>query len=225
MERTAAQRVNEILRSLPAGVQLVAVSKYHPAEMIREVYDGSTQRVFAESHAQELQQKHEALPKDIQWHFIGHLQRNKVKYIVPYISLIHSADSPRLLEEINKQALAAGRRIDCLLQLHVAQEETKFGFTPQECLDYLETGEWHQMAGVRIRGMMCMASNVTDEEQIASEFRTALHTFEEAKARYFPEEDSFDTRSWGMSHDYPIALHNGSNMIRVGTAIFGPRQY
>ncbi len=225
MEQTAAQKTNEVLCSLPQGIQLVAVSKYHPAEVIRQVYEGSGQRVFAESHAQELQQKHEALPKDIQWHFIGHLQRNKVKAIVPYISLIHSVDSPRLLAEINKQALAAGRQIDCLLQLHVAQEETKFGFTPQECLDYLDTGEWRQMTGVRLRGMMCMASNVTDEQQIAREFDTAWHTFTQARNTYFSGSTWFDTRSWGMSHDYHIALQHGSNMIRVGTAIFGPRQY
>ena len=135
MKSQAAQSTSEIIASLPQDVQLVAVSKYHPAEMIREVYEGSTQRIFAESHAQELQTKHEVLPKDIQWHFIGHLQRNKVKYIVPYISLIHSVDSSRLLTEINKQAISAGVRVDCLLQLHVAQEETKFGFTPQECLE------------------------------------------------------------------------------------------
>ncbi len=225
MERTAAQRASEILRSLPDGVQLVAVSKYHPAELIREVYEGCGQRVFAESHAQELQQKHETLPKDIQWHFIGHLQRNKVKYIVPYISLIHSVDSPRLLAEINKHALEAGRQIDCLLQLHVAQEETKFGFTPQECLDYLETGEWRQMQGVRLRGIMCMASNVTDEEQIAREFDTARDTYQTARDTYLAGDGCFDIRSWGMSHDWPIAVRHGSNMVRVGTSIFGPRQY
>lgn len=225
MEQTAAQKASEVLCSLPQGVQLVAVSKYHPAEVIRQVYEESGLRVFAESHAQELQLKHETLPKDIQWHFIGHLQRNKVKAIVPYITLIHSVDSPRLLAEINKQALAAGRQIDCLLQLHVAQEETKFGFTPQECLDYLETGEWRQMAGIRLRGMMCMASNVTDEQQIAREFDTAWHTFKQARDTYFSGSACFDTRSWGMSHDYPIALQHGSNMVRVGTAIFGPRQY
>ena len=204
MEKQAVQKINEIRSSLPQGVELVAVSKYHPAE---------------------LQQKHEALPKDIQWHFIGHLQRNKVKYIVPYISLIHSVDSPRLLTEINKQAVAIGRRVDCLLQLHVAQEETKFGFTPQECLDYLASGEWKQMAGIRIRGMMCMASNVNDEEQIASEFRLALQTFNQARQTFFQDDAGFSIRSWGMSHDYPIALRCGSNMVRVGTAIFGAREY
>lgn len=225
MEQTAAQKANEVLRSLPQGVTLVAVSKYHPAELIRQVYDESGLRVFAESHAQELKQKHEILPKDIQWHFIGHLQRNKVKSITPYVSLIHSVDSPRLLAEINKQALAAGRRMDCLLQLHVAQEETKFGFAPQECIEYLDTGEWRQMSGVRLRGMMCMASNVTDEQQIAREFDTAWETFRQASEAYFDRCGYFDTRSWGMSHDYTIALRHGSNMVRVGTAIFGPRQY
>ncbi len=225
MEKQAVQKINEIRSSLPQGVELVAVSKYHPAEVIQAIYEGSQQRIFAESHAQELQQKHEALPKDIQWHFIGHLQRNKVKYIVPYISLIHSVDSSRLLTEINKQAVAIGRRVDCLLQLHVAQEETKFGFTPQECLDYLASGEWKQMTGIRIRGMMCMASNVNDEEQIASEFRLALQTFNQARQTFFQDDADFSIRSWGMSHDYPIALRCGSNMVRVGTAIFGAREY
>lgn len=225
MENQVAQRVNEIRASLPEGVQLVAVSKYHPAEMIQEVYDGSLQRIFAESHAQELQTKHEVLPKDIQWHFIGHLQRNKVKFIVPYISLIHSVDSERLLEEINKQALAAGVQVDCLLQLHVAQEETKFGFTPEECLEYLDSGAWKQMTGVRIRGMMCMASNVSDQNQIAREFELARQTFLRAKENYFTNDESFNIRSWGMSHDYPMAIQHGSNMVRVGTAIFGERQY
>lgn len=225
MEKSAVQRTNDLLASLPDDVQLVAVSKYHPASVIQEVYDGSPQRVFAESHAQELQAKHELLPGDIQWHFIGHLQRNKVKYIVPYITLIHSVDSPRLLAEIDKQAQAVGRRVDCLLQLHVAQEETKFGFTPSECLDYLQGGEWKQMLGVRLRGMMCMASNVDDEQQIAREFGTALDTFTQARNTFFAHDDAFDLRSWGMSHDYPIALRCGSNMVRVGTSIFGPRQY
>ncbi|MGN0233168.1 MAG: YggS family pyridoxal phosphate-dependent enzyme [Bacteroidaceae bacterium] len=225
MEKQAAQRTNEIIAALPEGVQLVAVSKYHPAKMIQEVYEGCPQRIFAESHAQELQTKHEILPKDIQWHFIGHLQRNKVKYIVPYVSLIHSVDSPRLLAEINKQALNANVRVDCLLQLHVAQEETKYGFTPEECMGYLETGEWKQMTGVRIRGMMCMASNVSDQEQIAREFEIALHTFQRIKESYFKGNDTFNIRSWGMSHDYHIAIRCGSNMVRVGTAIFGERQY
>lgn len=225
MKSQAAQSTSEIIASLPQDVQLVAVSKYHPAEMIREVYEGSPQRIFAESHAQELQTKHEVLPKDIQWHFIGHLQRNKVKYIVPYISLIHSVDSSRLLTEINKQAISAGVRVDCLLQLHVAQEETKFGFTPQECLEYLETGEWKTMTGVRVRGMMCMASNVADEKQIAHEFEWAWDTFLQAKERYFQDDGFFNIRSWGMSHDYPIAIEHGSNMVRIGTAIFGERQY
>ncbi len=225
MERTAPQKANEIRSQLPASVQLVAVSKYHPAEMIQEVYEGSCQRAFAESHVQELRQKHELLPKDIEWHFIGHLQRNKVKYIVPYISLIHSVDSPRLLVEINRQAEAAGRRVDCLLQLHVAQEDTKFGFTPSECLDYLKSGEWKQMPWIRLRGMMCMASNVSDNVQIAWEFTMARETFQVTKDTYFADDDNFNIRSWGMSHDYPIAVQCGSNMVRVGTSIFGSRQY
>lgn len=224
MEKSPAQKISEIKATLPNGVELVAVSKFHPAEMIQDAYEGG-QRIFSESHVQELQTKHELLPADIQWHFIGHLQRNKVKYITPYVSLIQSVDSPRLLEEINKHALANGRRVDCLLQLHVAQEETKFGFTPQECMDYLEAGAWRQMQGVRLCGMMCMASNVEDTKQIAQEFNVAYHTYEEAKTSFFSDTDSFRIRSWGMSHDYPIAIQCGSNMVRIGTAIFGPRQY
>ncbi len=224
MEKSPAQRISEIKATLPNGVELVAVSKFHPAEMIQNAYE-SGQRIFSESHVQELQAKHELLPTDIQWHFIGHLQRNKVKYITPYVSLIQSVDSPRLLEEINKHALANGRCVDCLLQLHVAQEETKFGFTPQECMDYLATGEWQQMQGIRLCGMMCMASNVEDTSQIAHEFNIAYHTYEQAKDTFFPHTDSFSIRSWGMSHDYPIAIQCGSNMVRIGTAIFGPRQY
>lgn len=216
--------IHEITASLPQGAKLVAVSKYHPADMISQAYDAG-QRIFGESHVQEIQQKVNMLPKDIEWHFIGHLQTNKVKYIAPYISLIHSVDSPRLLAEINKQALRCGRRIACLLQLHVAEEETKFGFTPQECLDYLATGEWRTMEGVEIRGMMCMATNTEDDEQIAQEFERAYSCFQEAKNTYFPNEDTFCIRSWGMSDDYPIALQHGSTMVRVGSKIFGQRQY
>ena len=221
---TIAANIHHIKSTLPDGVELVAVSKFHHAEAIMAAYQAG-QRIFGESRAQELTAKAPVLPDDIRWHFIGHLQRNKVKYIVPYISLIHSVDSPRLLTEINKQAVAIGRRVDCLLQLHVAQEETKFGFTPQECLDYLASGEWKQMTGIRIRGMMCMASNVNDEEQIASEFRLALQTFNQARQAFFQDDADFSIRSWGMSHDYPIALRCGSNMVRVGTAIFGAREY
>jgi len=216
--------IKEIKQSLPPYVQLIAVSKFHPASMIEDAYAGG-HRAFGENHVQELQQKHEVLPKDIEWHFIGHLQTNKVKYIAGYVHLIHSVDTHKLLVEINKQAEKHNRIIDCLLQLHVAQEETKFGFSPQELLDYIEQGEWHQLKNVRICGLMCMASNVDDESQIAREFEQAQNIFNKLKSDYFSDEDSFSIRSWGMSEDYPIAINYGSNMVRIGSMIFGPRVY
>lgn len=216
--------ISEIKQTLPPDIKLVAVSKFHPASMIEDAYAGG-QRLFGENHVQELQQKYEVLPKDIEWHFIGHLQTNKVKYIAEYVHLIHAVDTHKLLMEINKQAEKHNRVIDCLLQLHVAQEETKFGFTPQELLDYVEQGEWRALKHVRLCGLMCMASNVDDEKQIASEFEQANTIFNKLKSEYFNNEDCFAIRSWGMSDDYPIAIEYGSNMIRVGSKIFGPRVY
>lgn len=209
---------------LPDGVKLVAVSKFHPSEYIQEAYNAG-QRIFGESHEQELKTKHEALPKDIEWHFIGHLQTNKVKYIVPYITMIESVDSFKLLSEINKQAAKCNRNIKVLLELHIAEEDTKYGLRPQECLDFLEEGKWRELNHVSICGLMMMASNVDDAKQIAEEFDTAFHLFEKIKTTYFKDDDNFCVRSWGMSHDYNIAIKHGSNMIRVGTAIFGPRVY
>ena len=203
----------------------MAVSKFHPEEALMEAYDAG-QRVFGESHVQEMQRKYEALPKDIEWHFIGHLQTNKVKYIAPYVSLIHAVDTPKLLAEISKQGIRCGRRIPCLLQLHVAQEETKFGFSVEEAEDFLKGGEWREMEGAEIRGIMCMASLTDDEQQIAREFETARQFYAHARAQYFKEEGSqFCECSWGMSDDYPIAIQHGSTMIRVGSKIFGQRQY
>lgn len=216
--------ISEIRSQLPPQTRLAAVSKYHPAQMVQEAYDAG-QRIFAESHVQELQQKYPILPKDIEWHFIGHLQSNKVKYIAPYISLIHSVDSPKLLLEINKQATKCGRTIPCLLQLHLAQEETKFGFTLEECRTYLQSGEWRSMEGVHLVGIMCMASNTDDEQQISREFDTAHAFFQEVKDQYFANDDDFSIRSWGMSDDYPIAIQHGSTLVRVGSKIFGPRVY
>lgn len=192
--------------------------------MIQEAYDGG-QRIFGESHVQELQQKHDVLPQDIEWHFIGHLQTNKVKYIAPYVSLIHAVDSHRLLAEIDKQAAKCGRTIGCLLQIHVAQEETKFGFLPDELLEYLQQGEWRNLKNVRICGLMCMASNVDDEEQIASEFSTAETLFNRIKEEYFKDKDFFCEKSWGMSDDYTIAIQHGSTLVRIGSRIFGARVY
>lgn len=216
--------LNEVLSSLPEGVRLVAISKYHPNEYIEEAY-AEGQRIFGESHEQELRQKVETLPHDILWHFIGHLQTNKVKYIAPYITMIEAVDSLKLLREIDKQAAKNKRVIDVLLELHIAAEETKYGLTPDACRALLADGEWRQLEHVRICGLMMMASNVDDEEQIRSEFRIARQLFDELKAQYFADAPWFCERSWGMSHDYPIAVEEGSTMVRIGTAIFGPRVY
>ena len=216
--------LNEVLSSLPEGVRLVAISKYHPNEYIEEAY-AEGQRIFGESHEQELRQKVETLPHDILWHFIGHLQTNKVKYIAPYITMIEAVDSLKLLREIDKQAAKNERVIDVLLELHIAAEETKYGLTPDACRALLADGEWRQLEHVRISGLMMMASNVDDEEQIRSEFRIARQLFDELKAQYFADAPWFCERSWGMSHDYPIAVEEGSTMVRIGTTIFGPRVY
>ena len=216
--------LRQVLADLPEGVRLVAISKYHPNEYIEAAYQEG-QRIFGESHEQELRLKVESLPKDIRWHFIGHLQTNKVKYIAPYITMIEAVDSLKLLKEIDKQAAKCGRVIDVLLELHIAEEETKYGLTPVACIQLLEDGEWRALQHVRICGLMMMASNVGDEQQIRSEFRVAKQLFDECKERFFSDEPSFCERSWGMSHDYKIAVEEGSTMVRIGTTIFGPRVY
>lgn len=219
-----AANLRAVRSSLPEDVKLVAVSKFHPAEYIEAAY-AAGQRVFGESHEQELAKKQEALPKDIEWHFIGHLQTNKVKYIAPYISMIDAVDSMKLLKEINKQAAKHDRVINVLLELHIAEEATKYGFTLDACREMLEAGEWRELRNVKLCGLMMMASNVDDEAQIKSEFDTAAAFFDEVKARYFADDDSFCERSWGMSGDYGIAVKCRSTMVRVGTAIFGERVY
>jgi hypothetical protein len=219
-----AKGLREVRASLPEGVKLVAVSKFHPTEYLRAAYDEG-QRVFGESQVQELSRKVTELPGDIEWHFIGHLQTNKVKYIAPYISMIDAVDSLRLLREIEKQAAKHDRVIDVLLELHIAEEETKYGFSLDDCRTFLEDGEWRALSHVRIRGLMMMASNVDDSARIADEFDVANRFFQEVKQRYFPDDDAFRERSWGMSHDFPIAVRHGSTMVRIGTAIFGPRVY
>ena len=216
--------LHEVLGNLPAGVRLVAISKFHPNEYIEEAY-AEGQRLFGESHEQELAKKVETLPKDIEWHFIGHLQTNKVKYIAPYISMIESVDSLKLLKEINKQAAKHNRVIKVLLELHIAEENTKSGLSLADCRALLEAGEWREMKNVQICGLMMMASNTDDQIQIAHEFETAFDFFKEMKAKYFADEPAFCERSWGMSHDYKIAVQHGSTMVRVGTTIFGPRVY
>lgn len=216
--------LEKVLADLPQGVRLVAVSKFHPNEYLEAAY-ANGQRLFGESHEQELAQKQASLPSDIEWHFIGHLQTNKVKYIAPYISMIEAVDSIKLLREINKQAAKCGRVIDVLLELHIAQEATKYGLTLDACRQLLADGEWRELHNVRICGLMMMASFVDDEAQIRNEFTTAQHFFDEVKQQYFPNDAAFRERSWGMSHDYHIAVECGSTIVRVGTTIFGPRVY
>ena len=224
MDYDVKGHLHEVLQVLPDGVRLVAISKYHPNEYIEAAYDEG-QRIFGESHEQELRQKHLSLPKDIEWHFIGHLQTNKVKYIVPYVSMIEAVDSIKLLREINRQAERCGRVIKVLLELHIAEETTKYGLSLEACRELLEAGEWREMSHVSICGLMMMASLTDDSEQIRREMQTARDFFDEVKTKYFDGEDSFCERSWGMSDDYPIALETGTTMVRIGTAIFGPRVY
>lgn len=222
---SVAQEIINLKAELPEQVALVAVSKYHPASAIEEAY-AAGQRIFGESQVQELRRKSEEIQLDgLQWHFIGHLQTNKVKYIAPYISLIHSVDSIKLLMEINRQGERCGRKINCLLQLHVAQEENKYGFTETECWEYLESGAWKDLAHVELCGIMCVATNTEDENLIRSEFQRASAFFRKAKECFFATQDSFAVCSWGMSDDYPLAIQEGSNMIRVGSKIFGARVY
>ena len=211
--------LQEIKADIRPGVELVAVSKYHPAEAIRQAY-AAGQRAFGESRVQELQAKRQELPNDIEWHFIGHLQPNKVKYIAPYISLIHAVDSFKLLLEIEKQAAKVGRIIPCLLEMSVAQEATKYGFTPAECTAMLAEGQWRNLHHVKLCGIMCMASHTDATAQIRQEFHTAYSYFQEVKARFFADAPAFCQRSWGMSHDYHLAMDEGATMVRIGSAIF-----
>ena len=219
-----ANNLHEVLGNLPDGVKLVAISKFHPNEYLEVAYREG-QRIFGESQVQELSHKVETLPKDIEWHFIGHLQTNKVKYIAPYISMVEAVDSLKLLKEINKQAAKHNRVINVLLELHIAEEETKYGFTPDTCRELLEGGEWKELKNVHISGLMMMASNVDDRNQIKKEMTLAADLFDELKAKYFANDPEFKERSWGMSHDYDIAVECRSTMVRVGTTIFGPRVY
>ena len=183
------------------------------------------QRIFGESKVQEMTAKYESLPKDIEWHFIGHLQSNKIKYMIPYVAMIHGIDTYKLLAEVNKQAGKAGRTVNCLLQIHVAQEETKFGFSPEECREMLDAGEWKALAHVRICGLMGMASNTDNIEQINGEFRLLSSLFKEIKENWFADSDVFRELSMGMSHDYHEAIASGSTLVRVGSKIFGEREY
>lgn len=214
-------KINEIRSTLPAGVTLVAVSKTHPAEAIREAYDGG-HRIFGESRPQELKAKYEALPHDIEWHMIGHLQTNKVKYIAPFVSMIHSVDSLRLMEVIDREARKCDRTIDCLLEIHVAREQSKTGWEYADLLEEVRRGAFVQFENVRVRGVMCIATNTEDEAVVRADFERLVECRNEL-APHFGE--AFNVVSMGMSDDYPLAVECGSTMVRVGSKIFGYRNY
>lgn len=216
---TIAERLSELKNSLPHGVTLVAVSKTHPPEKVLEAYNAG-QRVFGENRVQELVAKYEELPKDIQWHLIGHLQTNKVKYIAPFVHLIHSVDSLKLLEEVNKQAERCGRVIQVLLQIFIADEETKFGFDPYEAEQLFETNAFAKYSNTKICGLMAMATHTDDEEKIRNEFKRVASLYKQLKNKGNAE---LSILSMGMSGDWKIAIREDSNMIRVGSSIFGNR--
>jgi len=204
------------------NAQLIAVSKTKPAEEIMEIYQQG-HRDFGENRAQEMAAKYEELPKDIKWHFIGHLQTNKVKYIAPFVHLIHSVDRKKVLKEVNKRARQQDRVIDCLLQFHIAEEESKFGFDLPEAEEMLQSNQYKNFEHVRILGVMGMATFTDDEVQVRKEFKQLKHCFDTLKKQYFSDKDYFREISMGMSGDYKIALEEGSTMVRVGTLIFGER--
>ena len=219
-----AEQITRLRNELPEGVNLVAISKYQPIEALQEAYDAG-QRMFGENHIQEMATKAAVLPKDIAWHFTGHVQTNKIKYMASFVSLIHAVDSFRLLREINKHAAKHERVIDCLLQIHIAQEDTKYGLTIDECRELLATEPWRELANVRIVGLMAMGSNTDDMEQVRGEFRQMKRLFDELKDTYFADEPSFCQLSEGMTDDYPIAIEEGSTIVRIGSMIFGDRVY
>ena len=221
---TIKSKIQSIRQHIPSHVQLVCVSKFNPNESIIEAYEAG-ESVFGESKVQELCEKYDSLPKDISWHFIGHLQSNKIKFIVPYISLIHGVDSYKLLVEIDKQAAKTGKTINCLLQIHIAQEETKFGFSADELLEMLRVGEWKELKNTQLCGLMGMATYTENREQIRKEFKGLKNLFDEVKTNYFNTTSSFCELSMGMSDDYKIAIEEGSTMVRIGSSIFGHRDY
>jgi PLP dependent protein len=213
-----------IKQSLPSHVMLVAISKTHPVDVVMEAYNAG-QRVFGENKVQEMVSKYEAMPKDIDWHLVGHLQTNKVKYIAGFVKLIHSVDSLKLLSVINNEAEKVGRVIDCLLQVYIASEETKFGLSNDELDDILQSSEYQQMKNVRVVGLMGMASFTDNTEIVRTEFRSLSETFKSIKESYFRAVPSFKELSMGMSSDYQIAIEEGSTMVRIGSNIFGHRNY
>lgn len=217
-----AEQILRLKHELPDGVELLAISKYQPADAIQEAYDAG-QRMFGENHIQEMAAKAAILPSDIEWHFTGHVQTNKIKYMAPFVSLIHAVDSFRLLREIDKHAARNNRIIDCLLQIHIAQEDTKYGLTMDECRQLLANEPWRELQHVRIVGLMAMGSNTDDTAQVHQEFHQIKLLFEELKSCYFSDIPSFCQISEGMTDDYPIAIAEGSTIIRIGSMIFGER--
>ncbi|MBE6346943.1 MAG: YggS family pyridoxal phosphate-dependent enzyme [Lentimicrobiaceae bacterium] len=218
------ENLNKIRKTIPLNVTLVAVSKTKPVTDLQEAYDAG-QRIFGENKALEMRDKHQQLPKDIQWHFIGHLQTNKIKYIAPFVTLIHSIDSASLLEAVNKEAAKNNRIINCLLQFHIAQEETKFGLDMKEATSLLESESFKNLKNINICGVMGMATFTDDNEQIRNEFKTLKNIFNTLKDSYFKDSEAFKEISMGMSDDYPIAIEEGATLVRVGSKIFGVRNY
>ena len=216
--------MEKIRATVPEGVTLVAVSKTKPISDIQEAYDAG-QRIFGENYPQEMRDKHEVLPTDIQWHFIGHLQTNKIKYIIPFVTLIHSIDTANLLEAVNKEAKKHDRVVDCLLQFHIALEETKFGLDLDEARQLLDSEAFKQMENVRICGVMGMGTFTDDMEEVRKEFKHLKSIFDTLKKAYFADQPQFKEISMGMSEDYPIAIEEGATLIRVGSKIFGARVY
>ena len=218
------ENLEKIKATIPQGVTLVAVSKTKPVSDLQEAYDAG-QRAFGENYPQEMRDKHEVLPQDIQWHFIGHLQTNKIKYIIPFVTLIHSIDTANLLEAVNKEAKKHDRVVDCLLQFHIAQEETKFGLDMDEARRLIDSEAFKQMENVRICGVMGMATLTDEEAEIRKEFKHLKAIFDTLKTEYFVDQSQFKEISMGMSDDYPIAVEEGATLVRVGSKIFGARFY
>lgn len=218
------QNIQRLTAQLPQGVKLVAVSKFHPIERLQEAYDAG-QRIFGENRAQELAAKAPQLPSDIEWHFIGHLQKNKVRMIMPWASIIQSIDSTQLLQLVNKEAARINRHVNVLLQLHVAKEQTKSGFTIDEIFEAAEDGAFRDLSNVTICGVMAMATFTDDMEQVASEFELVRNTFLTLRDKYFSHNDAFKEISMGMSDDWRIAVEHGATLVRIGTNIFGAREY
>ena len=215
-------KIEALKETVPSNVKIVAVSKFHSNEEIMEAYNAG-QRLFGESRVQELVQKQQELPKDIEWHFIGNLQRNKVKQIAPFVTLIHSLDSERLMREIEKQGCANNRVIPCLLQIHIADEDTKSGFSPEECRKFLSEGRWRECRHLKISGLMGMATFTEDEKKVKNEFDQLKSLFDEFKDLHFKDDADFKEVSMGMTGDYPLAIESGSTIVRIGTLIFGSR--